>query len=70
MAGGRAEAAAPGAAAPRGPGDERRKMALGIFVGSRLKKAMVGRIKDLVELRAVVNVDGVPAETWLYRWTA
>ena len=24
----------------------------------------------LVELRVVVNVDGVPAETWLYRWTA
>ncbi len=38
--------------------------------GWRLSFKLDPQDADLVELRAVVSIVGVPAETWLYRWTA
>jgi len=38
--------------------------------GWRLSFKLDPQDAELVELRVVVVVAGVPAETWLYRWTA
>ena len=38
--------------------------------GWRLSFKLDPQDATVAELRVVVNIDGVPAETWLYRWTA
>ena len=38
--------------------------------GWRLSFKLDPQNADQVELRVVVKIDGIPAETWLYRWTA
>lgn len=38
--------------------------------GWRLSFKLDPQDAPLVELRVVVDIDGTPAETWLYRWTA
>jgi glucans biosynthesis protein len=38
--------------------------------GWRLTFKLDPQDAETVELRAVVTIEGVPAETWLYRWTA